>query len=339
MSITAESILKDLRAGKYAPIYFLHGDEPYYIDLVSDFIEHNALAPQERGFNQTVLYGRDANMLAIVNAARKFPVMAQRQVVIVKEAQDLGEWNNDKAKNLLVRYCEKPATSTVLVFAHKKKMDARTQVAKALAKHALVLETKKLYENQLPAWVKELYKGRGHDITDKAAAMLCEYIGNDLARMANEADKLLLNFNKKTNINEEIISTYVGISKEYNTFELQSAIAKKDVRKANLIVNYFESNPKNNPAIPIIALLFGYFTKVLLVHGSTDKSKQAVAALLGINPFFADEYLQAARNYPLVKVVQIVGFLRRADAQAKGLEGDVDDGQILKELVFKILHV
>jgi DNA polymerase III subunit delta len=340
MPATAEAVLKDLKAGKYAPLYFLQGDEPYYIDLISDWIEAKALTEAERGFNQTVLYGKEANLSTVLNAARQFPTMAQRRVVIVKEAQEMSDWNGEKGKETLAKYVARPVPSTVLVFNYKyKKLDARTSLAKTLDKSAVLVETKKMYDNQLPGWVKSLFKDRGHDLTDKAVAMLCESIGNDLSRMANEADKLLINFPAKgAPINEDVIATYVGISKEYNTFELQSALAKKDVLRANKIVNYFAANPKSNPVIPVIALLFGYFAKLLLIHGSNDRSKPAVAQLIGVNPFFVDEYLLAIRHYPVHQVVNVIGYLRQADMYAKGIGGDLEDGEILKELVFKVLH-
>jgi DNA polymerase-3 subunit delta len=340
MPLAADAVLKDLKAGKYAPLYFLQGDEPYYIDLISDWIEERGLAEAERGFNQTVLYGKEANLSAVLNAARQFPTMAPRRVVIVKEAQEMPDWNTEKGKETLAKYVARPVPSTVLVFNYKyKKLDARTSLAKALDKSAVLVETKKMYDNQLPGWVKGLFKERGHDLTDKAVAMLCESIGNDLSRMANEVDKLLINFPAKGKpIDEDAIATYVGISKEYNTFELQSALAKRDVVRANRIVHYFAANPKSNPVIPIIALLFGYFAKLLLVHGSSDKSKPAVAQLLGVNPYFVDEYLLAVRNYPVHQVVKIIGHLRQADLHAKGIGGDLEDGEILKELVFKVLH-
>jgi DNA polymerase-3 subunit delta len=340
MSANAESILKDLKAGKTAPLYFLQGDEPYYIDLLSDYVENELLRPEERGFNMTVVYGRDTNMQGIINAARRFPVMAQRQVVLVKEAQDMSDWNSDKAKEMLLRYAEKPVPSTLLMFCYKKKLDARTQFGKALAKNAVVVETKKLYDNQLAGWAKQYFAGKGFQSSDKANAMLAEFIGNDLSRMANEIDKLLINFSdKNVTITDEEIARYVGISKEYNSFELQSAIAQRNILKANKIVNHFTANPKNNPAIPVIALLFGYFTKILQIHESSDKSKQAVASLLGINPYFAEEYIAAARIYTREKAVQAIHLLYEADCRAKGIDSAMEDGDILRELVYSLLHL
>lgn len=334
-----ETVLKELKAKKFAPIYFLQGEEPFYIDQISDFIEINALNETERGFNQTIMYGKDINMLTILNNAKRFPMMAQRQVVIVKEAQEMNDWNNEKAKELFMAYCEKPLQSTVLVVCYKhKKIDSRTKLAKALDSKTTFIETKKMYDNQLPDWVSDWVAQRNFKINAKATIMISEYIGNDLNRIANEIDKLLINLKEGTEINEDIVTKYVGISKEFNTFELQEAIAKKNNYKANQIVHYFVANLKANPIIPVIALLFGFFTKILLVHKSPDKSKSGLASLLGVNPFFVDNYLQASNHYPLAKVIRIIEYLRQADLQSKGIDSTLSEGDILKELVFKILH-
>ncbi len=339
MAHTADSVLKDLKANKYSPVYFLQGEEPYYIDLISEYIENHALKPEEKGFNQTVLYGKDANIVGLLNIARRFPVMAQRQVVIIKEAQEISDLGQEKARTMLQNYCLKPVPSTILVFCHKyKKLDGRSKLAQTIAKESIFVETKKPYENQVPAWVTGYFQDKGFKINDKAVLLLAEFIGNDLSRMANEIDKLLINFTEKVQITEDLVSKYVGISKEYNTFELQDALTKKDILKANKIINYFATNPKNNPIIPIIALLYSYFTKVMLAHHSEDKSKQGIAKTLGINPFFADDYVTASKNYPIGKVVKIIGFLHEADLHSKGINASIDEGQILKELVFKVLH-
>ncbi len=335
-----ETILKDLKSGKYAPIYFLQGDEPYYIDLISDYIENHALMPAERGFNQTIVYGKDVSMSQIMGSAKRFPMMAQRQVVIVKEAQEIIDFRTEVGKDMLVSYCEKPLPTTVLVFCHKhKKIDSRTKLAKTLAKTAVLVETKKLYDNQLPNKVIEIMTEKGYKIGAKASVIFAEHIGNDLSRIVNEADKLLLNLMEGTEITAEHIAEHVGVSKEFNTFELQEAIGQKNILKANQIVNFFASNPKDHPVIPIIALLFGYFSKLLLMHHATDKSKPALAKKLGVNPYFIEGYQRAGRHYSLSKVMQIIGFLRRADLQSKGINSNIKDGEILKELVFKILHI
>jgi DNA polymerase-3 subunit delta len=339
MPISTDAILKDLKAKKYQPIYFLHGEEPYYIDRICDFLENKLLPEADKAFNQTVVYGKDMTVNAILGAAKRFPMMADRQLVMVKEAQEITDLGQEKSRAFLLQYVQKPLPTTILVFAHKnKKLDSRTNVGKELDKKDYLIESKKMYDNQIPKWISELVKEKGHSIGDKAAIVLSEYIGNDLNRINNEIDKLLINFQTKIEINEDIIAKYVGISKEYNTFELQSAIAIKNVLKANRIINYFEANPKNNPLIPIIALLFGYFTKLMLIHQSKDKSKNAIASVLRLNPFFVDEYLTASKNYPVDKVVKIISYLRTADLQSKGVGSTAEDGQILRELVFKILH-
>jgi DNA polymerase III subunit delta len=339
MAQTADSVLKDLKANKYSPFYFLQGEESYHIDLIAEYIENHAIKPEDKGFNQTVVYGKDTNIMNILNVARRFPVMAQRQVVIVKEAQEIADLGQEKARNMLQNYCLKPVPSTILVFCHKyKKLDGRSKLAQTIAKETVFVETKKLYDNQIPNWITHYFQEKNFKITDKAVIMLSEFIGNDLSRMANEIDKLLINFTEKVQINEELVSKYVGISKEYNTFELQDALSKKDIVKANKIINYFASNAKNNPIIPIIALLYSYFTKIMLVHNSADKSKQGIAKALGVNPFFADDYIVASKNYPISKVIKIVSFLHEADLSSKGINANLEDGQILRELVFKVLH-
>lgn len=339
MPISTDAILKDLKAKKFQPVYFLHGEEPYYIDRICDMIEKIAIPEADKSFNQTIVYGKDMTMSAILGAAKRFPMMAEKQLVMVKEAQEISDLGQEKSRAFFLQYIQNPLPSTILVFAHKnKKLDTRTNVGKELDKKEYLIESKKMYDNQLPKWITELVKEKGHTIGDKAAVVLSEYIGNDLNRINNELEKLLINFQTKIEINEDIIAKYVGISKEYNTFELQSAIAIKNVLKANRIINYFEANPKNNPLIPIIALLFGYFSKLILIHQAKDKSKNAIASVLKLNPFFVDEYLTASRNYPIDKVVKIISYLRTADLQSKGVGSTADEGQILRELVFKILH-
>jgi DNA polymerase-3 subunit delta len=340
MPLNPDSVLKELKEQKYLPIYFLHGEEAYYIDRICDYIEDKIIQPSEKSFNQTVVYGKDVNMGGVLAAARRYPMMAQRQLMMVKEAQEITDIGKEQGRELLLQYVQKPVMTTILVFAHKhKKLDTRTNLGKELDKKNFLVESKSLYDNQLPKWITDLVKEKGHSIGDKAALLVAEYIGNDLNRINNEINKLLINFQTKIEINEDIIAKYIGISKEYNTFELQSAIASKNVLKANRIVNYFESNPKNNPLIPVIALLFGYFSKLMLIHQSKDKTKPAVASVLKMNPFFVDEYLAASRNFSAEKVVRIIGFLREADMQSKGIGSTAEDGQILRELIFKILHV
>ncbi|HEY8400971.1 MAG TPA: DNA polymerase III subunit delta [Cytophagaceae bacterium] len=340
MAATPDSVLKELKNKKYAPVYFLQGDEPYYIDLISDYIEKNCLQEFEKSFNQTVLYGKDVNMNTIMQNAKKFPMMAERQVVIVKEAQEVSDLGKESGDKQLEAYVKNPLGSTVLVFCHKyKTLDARKSLSKTLDKFAVVVNSKKLYDNQLPDWVSAYFSEKGFKITPKAALMLAENIGNNLDRLANESDKLLINLKEKVEVDEALIEKYVGISKEFNVFELQKALVKKDVYKANLIINYFEANPKNNPIIPIIVVLFNFFSKLLLVHTSEDKSESGLSKLLQVNPFFVKDYIFGAKAYPLNKTMNIIHYLREADLRAKGVDsGSMGEGQILKELIFKILH-
>ncbi len=336
----ANQILNNLRAGQYAPVYFLQGEEPFYIDLISDIIEDKALDEAAKGFNQIVLYGKDVSISDVLNNARRFPMMSDRQVVIVKEAQNLSDLGKEAGDNMLKAYLEKPLPSTILVFCYKhKKLDRRKAIAKVLEKHAVFFTSNKLYDNQVPDWIRDYFKQKDFPITNKGVFMLAEYIGNNLERLSNEIDKMLINFKEKVEINDHIIQKYVGISKEYNAFELQKAVAFRELVKANKIINYFESNPKNNPVIPIISILYNFFSKLLVLHVTNDKSDMNLASVLKVNRFFVKDYTTAARNYPPQKVVNIIHDLRYADLQSKGVNAaNIPDGQILKELVFKILH-
>jgi len=336
----ASQILKNLTAGQYATIYFLEGEEPYYIDLISNYIERNALDETAKGFNQIILYGKDVRMSDVMNNAKRFPMMSDRQVVIVKEAQNIIDFRKEEGERLLMQYAENPLPSTILVFCYKhKKLDKRKVVYKTLAKHAVMLTANKLYENEVPDWVRNYFRQKEFRITDKSVFMLTEYIGNNLERMSNEIDKLLINFKEKIEIDDQIIQKYIGISKEYNAFELQKAVAYKEILKANKIVNYFESNPKNNPVIPIISLLYLFFSKLLTLHAIKDNSDANLATALSVNPYFLRDYTTAARHYPLAKVIHIISDLRHADLQSKGVNAaNLPDGQILRELIFKIMH-
>lgn len=343
MSQTAEQVLSDLKQQRYAPLYFLQGEEPYYIDLIAEYIEKYTLSESEKGFNQLVMYGKDVDVNTIVTNAKRYPMMSDRQVVIVKEAQEIQDLNTQAGQQLLEAYVKNPLPSTILVFCHKyKTLDSRKTLGKAISKFAVLVESKKLYDNQIPGWITNYVKTRGFKIEDNAVQMLADYIGNNLQRLSNEIEKILINFKQEDGnvvIDADMVQKYVGISKEYNVFELQKALAVKDVVKANRIVQYFEANLKANPIIPVIALLFTFFSKLLLVHHSTDKTERGLATLLKINPFFVKEYRIAAVNYPLSKVIQNIHHLRMADLHAKGIDNTGgSDAQILKELVFKLLH-
>jgi DNA polymerase-3 subunit delta len=336
----ASQILKNLNAGQYAPIYFLEGEEPYYIDLIADYIEKNALDEMSKGFNQIILYGKDVRMSDVLNNAKRFPMMSERQVVIVKEAQNIVDFKKEEGEKLLIHYVENPLPSTILVFCYKhKKLDKRKAVFKSLEKHAVLFTSNKPWDNQLPDWIRDYFRHKGFEVTDKSVFMLSEYIGNNLERLSNEIDKLLINFREKVVIDDQVIQKYIGISKEYNSFELQKAVAYREITKANKIVNYFEANPKSNPVIPIISLLYLFFTKVLTLHATSDKSDKGIASALKINPYFIRDYKSAAGHYPLQKVISIFSDLRHADLQSKGVNAaNLPDGQILRELIFKIMH-
>ncbi|MGK0458683.1 MAG: DNA polymerase-3 subunit delta [Polaribacter sp.] len=327
-------IVSDIKKGNIKPIYFLMGEEPYYIDKISDYIEENILDEAEKGFNQQVMYGRDATIEDIVGAAKRYPMMAERQVLIVKEAQDL-------SRNIenLISYAENPQPTTVLVLNYKyKKLDKRKKLHKAIAKTGLIFESKKLYDNQVSDWIRRVLSGKSYKIEPKAALMLVEFLGTDLSKISNELDKLMLVLPKETIINDKHVEDNIGISKDFNNFELKKAVGEKQIVKANRIINYFAENPKNNPLIMTISLLNGYFTQLLLFHGLKDKSKNAVARSLGVNPYFVEEYFVASRNYPMRKVAQVITFLRDADVKSKGVGANQSSEDILKELLFKILH-
>lgn len=328
-------IVSNIKQGNLQPIYFLMGEEPYYIDKISDFIEETVLDETEKGFNQQVMYGRDVSIEDIVSAAKRFPMMAERQVIIVKEAQDLSR-NIEK----LVSYAENPQPTTVLVLNYKyKKLDKRKKLHKAISKAGLIYESKKLYENQVSDWIRRVLSGKNYQIEPKAAQMLVEFLGTDLSKISNEIDKLMLILTEGTIITPVHIEENIGISKDFNNFELRKAVGEKNIVKANRIINYFAENPRNNPLVMTISLLNNFFTQLLLFHGLQDKSKSAVAKSLGVSPYFVDEYFAAARNYPMRKVAQNIAFLRDADLKSKGVgASNLHHGDILKELLFKMMH-
>ena len=328
------TIVSDIKKGNLKPIYFLMGEESYYIDKISDFIEETVLDEAEKGFNQQVMYGRDATIEDIVGAAKSYPMMAERQVLIVKEAQDLSR-NIEK----LVSYAENPQPTTVLVLNYKyKKLDKRKKLYKVIAKSGLILESKKLYENQVSDWIRRVLSGKNYQVEPKAAQMLVEFLGTNLSKISNELEKLMLILPEGTIISPTHIEENIGISKDYNNFELRKAVGEKNVVKANRIIAYFAENPKNNPLVMTISLLNSFFTQLLLFHSLDDRSKNSVAKMLGVNPFFVDEYFLAARNYPMRKVAQVIAFLRDADIKSKGVGANQTHKDILKELLFKILH-
>jgi DNA polymerase-3 subunit delta len=340
--MTAADILKDIKNRKYKPLYLLHGEEPYFIDLVSNYIEHSLLPEAEKGFNQTVVYGKDTEIMAVLNAAKRYPMMADYQVVLVKEAQDM-KWGKDddgkKSIDPLLSYLENPLTSTILVFCYKYgKFDKRKKTYKAIEKNGLVFESAPLYDSKIPAWIEGYISDKGYKINQQASAMLSEYLGNDLSKIANELEKLMLNVSAGQEITLKHIHDNIGISKEYNVFELQTALSKKDAFKVNQIINYFEANPKANPIVLVLGNLNNYFSKVLAYHYVKDKSQQNLARELGVNPYFVKDYEQAGRSYSYQKTMQIISYLREYDLKSKGVESNAPHGELMKELMFKILH-
>ncbi|CAN5296789.1 DNA polymerase III subunit delta [soil metagenome] len=331
----AVKIVQEIKKGNIKPIYFLMGEEPYYIDKISDFIENSLLTEEEKGFNQMVLYGRDTSIEDIVSNARRYPMMAERQVIIIKEAQDLV-----KTIDKLETYTENPQVTTTLVFCYKyKSIDKRKKLYKALSKTGVLFDGKKLYENQVPAWIQKTLKGRDYQISLKAAQMLVEFLGTDLSKIDNELQKLQLVTPAGSTITPELIEENIGISKDFNNFELRKAVGEKDDVKAHRIINYFAQNQKDNPMVVTVSLLYGFFAQILQYHGLTDKSKANVAKYLKVHPFFVQDYITAAGNYPMKKASYAIGYLREADVKGKGVgAAGTPPGDLLKELLVKIMR-
>lgn len=333
--MTHIELLKDIKNKIYKPVYFLTGDEPYYIDIVTNYIADNVLNEAERTFNQLVMYGKDTEIIDVINAARKFPMMANNQVVIVREAQELKKFEE------LLSYLSAPSHSTILVIAYKyKKLAKNTKVYKAIAKNGIIFETKKLYDNQVPEWISKYVKSKSCTIAPEASVMLAEFLGADLSKVANELEKLITTLPEEhRHITPALIEKNIGISKEFNSFELTKAIGNKDVYKANQIINYFAKNPKNNHINLVLAAIHGYFRKLFHYHYVKDKNPQSVASELKINPYFVSEYRIAAQKYNLRKIFAIFGWIRECDIKSKGMgNSTTSDGDLLKELLFKILH-
>ena len=332
---TYESVFSELRKGVYRPVYYVMGEEAFYIDRLTDYIANNALPEEMRGFCQTVFYGLDVSMDTVVNCARSYPMMAERQVVIVKEAQHI------KETDALLGYLKNPQPTTVLVFAHKNgSIDKRKKLAGELERAGVVLEFKKLKDEQLPGFVNACLKERSLVADEKAVRMLCESVGSDLNRMNGEIDKLALSLQPGAMITPEMVEENIGISKEYNNFELQNALVVKDAYKAYKIIGYFASNPKKNPIQLTLSVLFGFFSNLMMAYYAPGKSEKGIADFLGLKSTWGvRDYIKAMGNYRAVHVMEILHRIRLADAKSKG--GDsitVPDEEIMKELLFIILH-
>lgn len=329
----SQSILKDLQARKFAPIYFLTGDESYFIDLIAQYIEKNVLAEEEKAFNLTVAYGRDISIEDIISSAKRYPMMAEYQVIIIKEAQHLSR-NIDA----LLPYVENPMPSTILVFSYKyKTLDKRKKISKLLAEKGVVFESKKLYDNQVPAWIVQVLRQEGYTIDTKASHMLVEFLGTDLSKIKNELDKLKLVVPKGTEITPQHIEDNIGISKDFNNFELQNAIGAKDFRKAFQITQYFAQDTNNNPFVLTLSLMHTFFTRLLKYHALDNKSQAARA--LGVSPYFVQQYAQAARVYPIRKTTAILSDLQDLDMQSKGVgASNLTHSDLLKELLIRVFN-
>lgn len=333
--MTYESIIADLKAGKYAPVYLLHGEESYFIDRISGYIEKHALTDAEKAFNQMVVYGKEVEASHIIDTARQYPMMSERRVVVVKEAQAMGKLDQ------LDGYVNNPSPQTVLVLNYKyKKIDGRSKLAKTLKTKGVVFESKKLYDNQIPSWITKAVSTKGKKIDANAAAMMAEYLGSDLNKITNEIDKIIVNLKDKSTITLAIVQEEVGITKDYNVFELQKAISLNDTQKAFRILQYFHDNPKSNPLVVVLGSLFNYFTKVYTTAFYLKKKQdKELASLVGVSPFFLGEYKQAAKNFSLGKLVSIFAAIEDADRKSKGMDSrSLTEHEILKELMLKIFY-
>ncbi|MBM6961366.1 DNA polymerase III subunit delta [Bacteroides caecigallinarum] len=334
--MTYEDIAKDIKNGKFAPVYLLMGEEDYYIDRISDYIVEKALDENEKEFNLTIMYGLDTDMASVVNNAKRYPMMSEHQVVVVKEAQNLRSWEE------LSFYMQKPLTSTILVFCYKHgTLDRRKKIVAEIEKNGVVFESKKLKENLLPGFITTYMKRRKMEIDDTAAQLMAEFVGNDLNRLAGELDKLIITMPKDRNrITPVEIERNIGISKDYNNFELKNALITKDTLKANKIVKYFSDNPKSNPLQPTLALLFNYFSNLMVAYYAPERTENGLAAYLGLkSPWLAKEYIAGMKAYTGVKVMNIITQIRLCDARSKGIGNvSLSPGELLRELVYFILH-
>lgn len=330
-----ETIIAEWKKKVFKPFYWLEGEEEYFIDKVIEYAEHNILSESEAGFNLTVFYGKDAAWPDVINACRRYPMFSERQVVLLKEAQQM------KDIEKLESYIEKPLNSTILVVSYKeKKIDGRTKFAKMLKERGVLLSTKKIYDNQLPQWTEEIVKDHGYEISRKALMLLVDHIGNDLNRIENEIEKILVNLGKRKTINEDDIEEFIGISKEFNVFEFQNALAKKDLANCIRIVQYFEANPKAAPIQLILPSLYSFFSKLYTIYGVSSREEKTVAAAIGVNPFFIKDYLQAAKVYSFPQVEKTILLLHQYNLKSVGVSDiGTEDASLLKEMVFKIISV
>jgi DNA polymerase-3 subunit delta len=330
-----EQVFTDLRKKAFSPVYFLMGEEPYYIDLISDYIQNNVLGEAEKEFDQTILYGKDVEISTVINAAKRYPMMGQQQVLIVKEAQLIKNWDD------LVHYFKNPLKSTILVFCYKYGTpDKRKKWFVDLEKIAVIYESTKLRDYEIGQWITKYAKSKNVAIEDKAVAMLSEYLGTDLSKIAHELEKLVITKPANmTSITPDLIEKNIGISKDFNVFELQAALINRDVLKANRIIRYFAENKKANPLVLVLSQLFKFFSDLMIFHYLPDKSQGPAASELKINPYFVKDFQKASQVFGAWKTMNIITYIRETDARYKGIDNpSTDEGDLMKELIFKILH-
>ncbi len=332
-----QQIQQQLQQKQYAPIYFLHGEESYFIDQISDYIEANVLSDAEKSFNQTIFYGKEVDAKTLMDTCMRYPMMSSHQVVIIKEAQEM------KGLKDILPYVQKPVPSTILVINHKhKKYNLNDALGKALKKEGVVFDSKPLYENQVPDWIVNYLKTKKLNINAEAATIMSSYLGTDLSKIVNEIEKLVINLPQGTNVTPQHIEAYIGISKDYNVFELQRALGNRDVVKANRIIQYFAANPRKNPLTVVIGAFYNYFSKILMLHAVSNSPEQEIIQALGLrSAFFLKEYRQSAKNFPKSKVENVIHVLKEYDLKSKGIDfnsTNTKEEELLKEMVWKILH-
>jgi len=332
-------ILKNIKNKEVLPIYFFHGEEAYFIDVAVKALEHNFLEEDEKAFNQTVTYGKDTTYQEVLSLARQFPMMGDKQVIIVKEAQDLRF--NEEENRILESYVENPVPSTVLVFAHKhKKLDSRKKAAKALDKAKALFLSESVKESNLPKWISDECVKLKINTAPNISHLLAEYLGNDLSRIANELNKLKMILKEGEILDGTIVENHIGISKEYNIFELQKALGTKNANAAFKIAHFMGKNPKNNPFVMMLASLYNYFSNVIIYQTMAGQSPQAIASQMGVNPYFIKDYAESARLYPLKHATRVISILREFDMKGKGLGAvNMGDAELIRELVYKIINV
>jgi DNA polymerase-3 subunit delta len=331
---TVQSILNEIKSGKIHPIYFLMGEESFFIDQISSFIETSVLDETQRGFDQTVLYGKDTSIDEIVSSAKRYPMMATRQVVLVKEAQNLS-----RTIEQLLPYANNPQQTTTLVFCYKyKSIDKRKALYKALSKAHVVFESNKIYDSKIPSFISGVLQKRNIKITPKASYLLADFLGNDLSKISNELEKLQLVIGNDDTITPELIQKNIGISKDFNNFELQKAIAQLNRKKAYQIVHYFSENQKQHPMVVTVATLYSFFTKLMTLHTVTDRNPKTLSRAIGVSPYFLDDYVSAAKNFPMRRISGVFQTLRIMDTKSKGVDANLKPKDLYNELVFRILN-